>query len=84
MNYLVLTRAGYEAIRDNGDTAAGDRLWLNPSLLADDEYPSWRGSGVEFRILSEAVDPTDQSQIVEAIEVIEAEFPDEVVLSEYR
>lgn len=83
MNYLVLTRPGYEALRDDGAIAEGTRLWCNTGIIADDERDHWLAMGIGVRFLDEPVDPANQAEVVGAIELIEAYFPDETVLAEY-
>lgn len=83
VNYLVLTRSGYEALRDEGSITETARLWCNTGVVADDERDHWLALGVGVRVLAEPVDPADQAEVVAAIETIEADFPDETVLAEY-
>lgn len=84
VNYLVLTRGGYEALGDEELAAGRTRLWLNNGVASEDEIEARRRGGVEVRVLADDVDPRRQGEVAAAIEVIEAECPEETVMAEYR
>jgi len=66
------------------ELVAGEtRLWFNRDVVSDAEIADCQARGIESRLLSEAVDPRRQVEVAEAIEVIEAEFPEQTVMAEY-
>lgn len=84
VNYLVLTRAGFDALGDAELIRDRTRLWLNDAVVSPEEAERCRAAGIEVRILSESVDPRRQGEVAAAIEGIEDEFPEETVMAEYR
>jgi hypothetical protein len=84
INYLVLTRPGYEALGQQELVPGRTRLWINEGILDDEAIAHCESLSVELRVLPHTVDPGRQGEVATAIEAIEAEFPDEEVMAEYR
>lgn len=82
MIYLIFTQAGLEDAKQSvfEDKAT---FWLNSGILSDSEVQQLSALGISINILTEAVDPTNEKQIIAAIESIETECPDTELFVEY-
>ncbi|GEM_PF-5008956 len=83
INYLVLTRRGYDALGPQELVPGETRLWVTEGVVGDEAIADCQSRSIEVRVLPDAVDPRRQGEVAAAIEAIEAEFPEETVMAEY-
>jgi len=82
MMYLVLTAEGLESIRGEF-SAHGDKVWINPDIVSDDDLDALRAGEIGVEVLDPALDPGRQKELLVVIESIERRFPDDELMVEF-
>jgi hypothetical protein len=82
MIYLIFSQAGFEdakqSVFENNAT-----LWVNNDSLTDTQLAGLLAAGIVVNTFKKPVDPTNEKQIIAAIESIETESPDTELFVEY-
>ncbi|PHS25615.1 MAG: hypothetical protein COA83_05445 [Methylophaga sp.] len=82
MIYLIFTQAGFEDAKQSVLESTAT-LWLNNGILSEGEIQQLSALGIRINILAKSIDPTNEREIVTAIESIETAYPDTELFVEY-
>ncbi len=82
MIYLIFTEIGFEEAKENilQDKAA---LWVNDGILSKTQQTLLSENEIAVTILKSSVNPSNEKDIIAAIESIEIDYPDAEILVEY-
>ncbi len=82
MIYLIFTEVGFEEAKENilQDKAA---LWVNDGILSETQHTLLSENEIAVTILKSPVNPSNEKDIIAAIECIEIDYPDTEILVEY-
>ena len=82
MIYLIFTEVGFEEAKESilQNKAA---LWINRGILSEDQQTLLSENEIAVTILSILVKPSNEKDIIAAIESIEEECPNAEILVEY-
>jgi hypothetical protein len=82
MIYLIFTEAGFEEAKESilQDKAT---LWINDGILSKTQQALLSKNEIAVTVLKSSVNPSNEKDIMAAIESIEIEYPDTEILVEY-
>ncbi len=82
MIYLIFTEAGFEEAKESilQDKAT---LWINDGILSKTQQALLSTNEIAVTFLKSSVNPSNEKDIMAAIESIEIESPDTEMLVEY-
>lgn len=82
MIYLIFTSEGFvEAKNDILERKAG--LWINNALLSAEQLAELNAHDISISFLPNLIDASNEKAIIEALDYVETQSPEEDILVEY-